>query len=200
MRRLFEIVQSGGLDTILHAIGNYSHNWVPSSEPTGWRALPESSPAGTGFFTGNGVHTLDALIGLFGRVSSVDAKGLRRTLTNNLLDVVSVHVHFERGNAATIISVGGTPSIWRIEVFGSDGWVEVRDFHTLTVKSHDDVVRTTTFPPTPVLRAGLESFAAAVQGRMTHFVTIADVLCGVAAYDGIIASLKTGAAVSVADP
>ena len=199
MRQLYEIVRGGELGTILHATGNYSHNWLPPSEPTGWRALPASSPAGTLFFTGNGVHTLDALIGLFGRVVQADAKGQRRVPTGDLLDVVSAYVHFESGPAAAITSVHGTPSIWRIEVFGTEGWAEVRDWHTLTVKKRGDVVRSLTFPPAPVLKDGLESFATAVRKEGSHFVSIDDVLAGVAAYEAIIASLKCGSSIRVND-
>jgi hypothetical protein len=137
--------------------------------------------------------------GLFGRVVQTNAKGQSRIPAGELLDVVSAHVKFESGPAATITSVHGTPSIWRIEVFGSEGWAEVRDWHTLTVKKRGDVVRSLTFPPAPVLKAGVESFAAAVRRESTHFVGMDEVLAGVAAYESIIASLKCGSSIRVSD-
>lgn len=199
MQELSRLVRNGELGTILHAEGNYSHDWGASYDPKSWKALPEASPAKTRFFTGNGVHTLDALIGLFGEVSSVYARGTRRAVPLDLLDVVVVHLDFADGMTATVTSLDGTPFIWRLQVYGTEGWAEVRDFHALSLHRGGKMV-TMTYPQVSVLRAGLEAFAAAIRGIVPYSVSVTEALQGVAAYEGVIASLRSGDRLSVASP
>jgi predicted dehydrogenase len=198
MLELARLVRGGALGTILYAEGNYSHDLSPPYDPKSWRALPEASPGKARFFAANTVHALDALIGLFGRVSGIYAQGTHRAFPADLLDVTSLNLTFVTGLSAGLVGIDGTPFIWRIQVYGTKGWAEVRDFRVLTVHADKRTV-TTEYPLTPVLRTGLEAFAAAVQGGPDYPVSTPEVVYGIEAFEGMVQSLETRSSVSIVD-
>jgi predicted dehydrogenase len=191
MLELAKLVRDGTLGTILHAEGNYSHDFSPPLDRNSWRALPEVSPGRARFFAANAVHALDALISMFGRVGTVYAQGQHRAGPPEHLDVFAAQLKFADGLTATLTGVDGTPFIWRIQVYGSKGWAEVRDFRTLTVHAGKKVV-STEYPLTPVLRTGLEAFAAEVAGHAEYPVSAGEVVEGVAAFEAVVDSLASG--------
>jgi predicted dehydrogenase len=199
MLELARLVGTGALGTILHAEGNYSHDLSPPYDGTSWRALPEASPGKARFFAANTVHALDALIGLFGQVASIYAQGTHRALPADLLDVVSAQLTFTAGMTATLLGIDGTPFIWRVQVYGTKGWAEVRDFRVLTVHADKKAV-TTEYALTPVLRTGLEAFATAVGGGPGYPVKTPEVVHGVAAFEALVQSLGTRSLTSVRNP
>src|SRR5690348_15749590 len=64
MKALHAEVASGMFGTIMHAEGNYSHDWLAATPPEGWRAAPEESRAGG--MTGMGIHVIDCFRDLIG--------------------------------------------------------------------------------------------------------------------------------------
>ena len=64
-----------------------------------WRADPQEAPAGA--MTATGVHNLDALIYLFGRIDEVYCLNLHRVMTR-LEDTTSVLMRFENGMSASL--------------------------------------------------------------------------------------------------
>ena len=198
MQALRQVVESGAIGTVLHAEGNYSHDWGwgAGSDPNNWRASAEANPAKTRFFTANGVHVVDVLISMFGNVGSVYSFGKRRALPYDFLDVFSAHLEFVNGVTASVNALDGTPFIWRVQVYGDKGWAEVRDFDLLATNI-DRKVTTTKFPAFSPLRFSLEAFARWIEAGEAFPVTTREAVHGVAAYEGLIESLLTGARVPI---
>ena len=57
MRVLAELMEQGAFGTIMHAEGNYSHDWLANYPADSWRMAAEESRAGG--MTGMGIHVLD---------------------------------------------------------------------------------------------------------------------------------------------
>jgi len=71
MRALADVVASGALGTIMHAEGNYSHDWLANYRADSWRMGAEESRAGG--MTGMGVHVLDCLRDTVGPMKRISA-------------------------------------------------------------------------------------------------------------------------------
>ena len=105
---------------------------------------------------------------------------------------------FPGGANAMISAMLATPFEGRFAVYGSLGWVEIRDrTHPenptgwdVTTALKDQVRQTEFFEPYPVVRANLEAFAQAVLGISTYPVTHKEMLENVAALEAIINSVN----------
>ena len=78
MRALREVADSGALGTIMHAEGNYSHDWLASYPADSWRLAPQESRAGG--MTGMGIHILDCFRDFVGPMQRISALSKRRVL------------------------------------------------------------------------------------------------------------------------
>jgi len=198
MQALRQVIEQGEIGTVLHAEGNYSHDWgwAAGSDPNKWRVSAEANPGKTRFFTANGVHVIDVLISLFGNIGSVYSFGKRRALPYDFLDVFSAHLDFVNGVTATVNAIDGTPFIWRVQVYGDKGWAEVRDFDVLTTNIGRKVT-TTKFPAFSTIRYSLEAFASSIESGVPFPVSSKEAIHGVATYEGLIDSLGSGKRVSI---
>jgi predicted dehydrogenase len=198
MRRMLE---DGRLGKLLHLEGNFCGPSVYRFRPGHWRQERDEGPAGG--MTGRGVHTLDAYLYLAGRVAAVHAQSSRRALTHGLDDTTSMLIKFRSGASAYLGTVIATAETWRMQVFGSKGWVEVGDVEHLTtwqmracfvdpqnLHTHHkpEII---TFPQISTERAELEHFAKAAAERRPLAVPGGDEEHGVAVLEAILKSAKT---------
>src|SRR5688572_7746882 len=199
MRRMLE---DGRLGKLLHMEGNFCGPSVYRFTKGHWRQERDEGPAGG--MTGRGVHTLDAYLYLAGRVGSVHAQSSRRALSHGLDDTTSMLLRFESGATAYLGTVIATAETWRMQVFGSKGWVEVGDVEHLTtwqmrvckidpqnLHTHHRP-ETLTFPQVSTERAELEHFAKAAAERRPLAVPGGDEEHGVAVLEAILKSAKAG--------
>ena len=199
MRRM---LQDGRLGKLLHLEGNFCGPSVYRFRPGHWRQERNEGPAGG--MTGRGVHTLDAYLYLAGRVAAVHAQSSRRALTHGLDDTTSMLIRFQSGASAYLGTVIATAETWRMQVFGSKGWVEVGDVEHLTtwqmracfvdpqnLHTHHRP-ETLTFPQVSTERAELEHFAKAAAERRPLAVPGGDEEHGVAVLEAILKSAKAG--------
>ncbi|MGH7046068.1 MAG: Gfo/Idh/MocA family protein [Stellaceae bacterium] len=170
-----------------------------------WRADPAEAPAGA--MTATGVHNLDALIYLFGRIDEVYCKSLRH-LVPTLEDTTSVLIGMENGVSASLYCSLVTAPTYRFAVYGTKGAVELtgRDAQfrftavpqTLPAGRHGapapEIIEYKGFNP---LVAELEGFAAAIEGRRPYPITAEEILHGVAAFEAIVRSAATRQPVKV---
>src|SRR6185295_11766208 len=126
---------------------------------------------------GRGVHTLDAYLYLAGRIAGVHAQSQRRALAYGIDDTTSMLLNFASGATGYLATVIATAETWRMQVFGTRGWVEVGDVQHLTTWQmrvcyvnpdnlhvhHSPEIMT--FPPVSTERAELENFARAIEAK-----------------------------------
>jgi predicted dehydrogenase len=202
LREIRRMLDDGRLGRLLHLEGNFCG---PSAYrfPRGhWRQAREEGPAGG--MTGRGVHVVDAFLYLAGRVASVHAQSLRLVHDHGLDDTTSMLFRFGSGASGYLGTVIATAETWRMQVFGSKGWVEVGDVEHLTtwelrvclvdmdnLMTHrrPEIVR---FPELGTERAELEHFARAAAARRPLAVPGGDEEHGVAVFEAVLRSAKSG--------
>jgi predicted dehydrogenase len=171
-----------------------------------WRADPLEAPAGA--MTATGVHNLDALIYLFGRIDEVYCLSLHRSMTR-LEDTTSVLMRLENGMSASLYCSLVTAPTYRFAVYGTKGRAELQgqetDFRFTPVPEAMPARRHAAAPPEIIeykgfnpLKAELEGFAAAINGARPYPMTPDEILHGVAAFEAIVRSAATGEPVKVA--
>jgi predicted dehydrogenase len=195
MQELTRIVAAGELGQVLHAEGHNS-NENSNRVTGGWRLAPGESPGGG--MTGAGLHVLDALVGLLGPVRRVHAQLLARDTGPPPLDSVSAMYEFASGASGLVASVRATPFYWRVHVFGTAGSAEVLGEHELVLRMSGAQPQTIRLPPADSLRAELEAFADAVEGRAPFPISTVQMLDTVAAFEATIQSIASGAGVTLA--
>jgi predicted dehydrogenase len=171
-----------------------------------WRADPQEAPAGA--MTATGVHNLDALIYLFGRIEEVYCLSLHRSMTR-LEDTTSVLLRLENGMSASLYCSLVTAPTYRFAVYGTKGRAELQgqdpDFRFVPVPESMPAGRHAAAAPEIIeykgfnaLAAELEGFAAAIDGVRPYPITADEILHGVAAFEAIVRSAATGQPVKVA--
>src|SRR5207342_461332 len=85
-----------------------------------------------GGMTGRGVHVVDAMLFLAGRIDSVVAQSMRLAQDFGADDTTSMLFRFASGASGSLATVIATAETWRMQVFGSNGWAEVGDVEHLS--------------------------------------------------------------------
>jgi predicted dehydrogenase len=208
LKEIKRMLEDGRLGKLLHVEGNFCGPSAYRFSQDHWRQERDEGPAGG--MTGRGVHTLDAYLYLAGRVQSVHAQSFRLAHDFGLDDTTSMLLRFESGATGYLGTVIATAETWRMQVFGSKGWVEVGDVQHLTtwemkvryvdpanllVHHKPEVL---TFPEVSTERAELENFARAIEEKRPLAVAGGDEEHGVAVFEGIVKSAKTGKTIRMA--
>ncbi len=204
-RDLQALVRSGALGEILHIEGNHSGFGGYHRQKGSWRLMPEESPLGA--MAGKGLHAIDAMIGLAGPVKRVTAVSTHKVLRDGD-DTTAMLLQFGDGTSGYLGAMDATAFMWRLAVFGSKGWAELRNHHRLVHRTIDDgnggsdkssddgeTVRNYQVANTPFLE--LEAFACAVNGIAPYPMTNEEIIATPALWEAAIASAKLGAAVDV---
>lgn len=192
MCALREIIASRKLGTILHVEGHNS-NENSKSILAGWRLSPIESPGGG--LTGAGLHILDAFVSMLGPVGRVYARLNAVEQGPPPLDTVVMTLDFVNGVTGTLATVRTTPFYWRVHVFGTHGSAEVLDEVTMILRTAGNEPKRITYPTINVLRAELEAFADAIDGKHSFPVPEADVLATLSAFEAALRSMASGAVV-----
>ena len=192
------MARAGELGTLLQIEANFSQDKFLAMTPDNWRMSQNEAPAGP--MTATGIHMLDLSIGLLGPAESVLAQV--RQLGSGLVngDTLGVLVSFRSGANALISAILATPFEGRFAVYGTGGWVEVRDkAHpeapegwVLTYQEKNKSQVTRDFPPAKAVLANLEAFADAAQGRAPYPVPQEQMLDNIAALEAVFKSAKSG--------
>ena len=180
----------GVLGQALHVEANFSG--ASGFDFTGdqWRASATETPSGG--MAGAGIHMVDAMIGLFGPIARVHALSLRQVLLDDIDDTTSMLFGFENGMSGYLAALSATGSIWRLQVFGSKGWAEIRDetrFEVRLIGAESEVVD---YPLFDTRRAELEAFAAAAEGGPAYPLPLDQAIHGIAVFEAVTRSAKSG--------
>lgn len=207
MKELKARIDDGRLGTIAHCHAEQNGPAGLFMDPRSWRADPSEAPAGG--MTAMGVHNLDAIIHLFGRIDEVYAMSLRRAIAYDAEDTTSAMFGMANGMSAHLLCSLVTAVSYRLAAFGSKGRAELltpeMDFHFTPTPAAMPAGRHTQPAPEIIenrgsntLLAELEAFAAAIGGGPPYPITAEEVLHGVAAFEAIIRSAATHRPVKVA--
>lgn len=201
------MLDDGRLGKLLHIEGNFCGPSVYRFPKEHWRQQREEGPAGG--MTGRGVHVVDAMLYLAGPIDSVTAQSDRIALDYGIDDTTAMLFRFRGGASGYLSTIIATAETWRMQVFGSRGWVEVGDVEHLTtwqmrvcsvdpdnLHAHQRP-HVVTFPHTSTERAELENFADAVRARRPLAVEGGDEQHGVAVLEAILDSARSGRKVRV---
>ena len=184
-------LEAGALGTLLHVEANYSGAGAVNFTPDVWRGSPIESPAGG--MAGSGIHMIDGMLGLFGPYRTVTAKSLRRALTHDVDDTTVMMFSFESGMTGYLGALAATPFTWRLQVFGSNGWIELRDetrFEHRALEGEPEVIE---YPFVDTRRLELEAFADAIAGKAAYPIPVEDAIHGVSVFETIPHAAASGA-------
>jgi predicted dehydrogenase len=208
LRAAKAMLDDGTLGRLLHVEGNFCGPSAYRFSREHWRHDRGEVPAGG--MTGRGVHVVDAMLYLAGHIGSVYAQSDRLVHDYGMDDTTSMLFRFRSGATAYLGTVIATAETWRMQVFGSKGWVEVGDvehLHTWDLntclidpadahrKLRPELRR---FPKTSTERAELEHFAEAAAARRPIALPDGDEVHNVAVLEAIVRSARDGNRVSVA--
>lgn len=201
------MLEDGRLGRLLHVEGNFCGPSAYRFALEHWRHDRDEVPAGG--MTGRGVHVVDAMLYLAGPIGSVFAQSERLVQPSGADDTTSMLFRFASGATGYLGTVIATAETWRMQVFGSKGWVEVGDvehLHTWSMKAafidpasitRKNPPAILTFPKTSTERAELEHFARAALERRPVAVPGGDEVHNVAVLEAIVRSAREGRRLSL---
>ncbi|MGM4903417.1 Gfo/Idh/MocA family protein [Tardiphaga sp. 866_E4_N2_1] len=179
--------------------GNFSHDKMTHLSADSWRFSNTINPVGP--LSAPGIHMVDLSIAILGRPKNVLARlsTLGTSFPNG--DTLAISIGFESGAAALLTAILATPFMGRFAVFGSKGWMEVRDRShpenstgwDVTRKALDGDPISAYYPPHPAIRDNLEAFGRAVMGGDPYPVTHEEMLMNVRTFAAIRRSVVSGA-------
>jgi predicted dehydrogenase len=198
MLEVKRLAQFGELGTLLQIETGFSQDKFLSLPADNWRLSGSEAPAGP--MTATGIHQLDLAIGLLGPAERAFAsvRRLGSGLANG--DTLGVLVGFKSGANLLLSAILATPFAGRFAVYGNRGWVEVRDkAHpeapegwVLTKCRRGGEHETHDYPAAFAVRANLEAFADAAEGRAPYPVPQAEMIATIAALEAIFRSAASG--------
>jgi predicted dehydrogenase len=200
-----QLIHSGALGTPLQMEANFSQDKFLQLSQDNWRLSSAEAPAGP--MTATGIHLLDLSVGVFGPARSVFAscKQLGSPLVNG--DTLAILATYRRGGHALISAILATPFVGRFAVFGSNGWVEVRDrTHPeqstgwdMTTCLRGQAPVHEEFAPHPAVLSNLEAFADAALGISPYPVPHDQMVANISALEAVVRSSRSGQVEQVDD-
>jgi predicted dehydrogenase len=197
-------VRDGSLGPISFCVGEVSTPSGLALPKESWRVNPDETPAGA--MTGLGIHLVDAFIDLCGEVEEVYCINARRAAP--LVDDTTVFtMKHKNGVISTSYCTLASAASYCIAVFGKNGIAETArpsldTFRFMPVSSggphataQPEVIEHKGFNP---VKAVMEAFAAAVEGKAPYPITAGQIVHGVAVFEAIVKSARTGAPARVA--
>jgi predicted dehydrogenase len=195
MRRRFA---AGEFGTALQLEANFSQDKFLALPPDNWRLSPSEAPVGP--LSATGIHLVDLSIALLGKPTEVWARLTARGSSFANGDTLSVTLGFESGATAMITAILATPFAGRLALYGSQGWIEIRDrTHPeqptgwdVTAMRRGEPANTCFWPPHPAVRDNIEAFARAILGEAPYPVPVAEMLANVRTFEAITRSATSG--------
>jgi predicted dehydrogenase len=200
---LRKAVDASELGTLLQIEANFSQDKFLSLPANNWRLSERDAPAGP--MTATGIHLLDLGISFLGRPATVLARvaTLGSELRNG--DTLAAMVTFETGTNLMISAILATAFEGRFAVYGTRGWIEIRDKShpenptgwTMTRQIGGKEREFVDYPARSGVRANLEAFATAALREGPYPMPQQQMIDNIAALEAIFKSAKTNAIVPV---
>ncbi|MBV9906775.1 MAG: Gfo/Idh/MocA family oxidoreductase [Hyphomicrobiales bacterium] len=195
---------AGALGRIHQIEANFSHDKFLALDRDNWRLKAEHAPAGG--MTATGIHLLDLSVRLLGPAESVLCICERLSSDLPQGDTVAAYVKFRGGGTSYVSASLANPFISRFTVYGSKGWIDIRDkAHVeapdgwiVTSAKVDGPVTTAEIPPAEPVKDNLVSFARAVRGLERYPITAEQLVNNIALLEAVFASARSGKIETVA--
>lgn len=196
MLHLRQLVESGAIGELIQLEAQYSNDNMSIGLSGDWRQSAHEAPAGG--MTGPGLHALDALVALGGPLSALSGQLTQPRGAQIPVDALTLMGRFVGGATMLLGCVRGVPNYFRVAVFGTKGWVELRGFGELVWHIKGQETCRQEYPDTLAIAPILHAFADAVEGKAAFPVTASSMLDVVAGFEaGLQAFARPGQLVSV---
>lgn len=196
MIALKAMIGDGELGQVLHLEGQFSSSYGLELTPKIWRAESAESPAGG--MTSLGIHCIDAFIHLNGPISRVQAYSLKQVLSVESNDTTAMLLRFANGATGLLGTLTATARLFRLQVFGTRGWVQIDEDGSMTVCPVDGQPEARELDKADTCRSELEAFAVAVSGGEPYLLPTGEAIHGIAVLEAIVESAEhDGTAVAV---
>ena len=189
---------AGEFGTALAVEGNFSQDKFLALPSDNWRLSAVDAPVGP--LSATGIHLVDLSIALLGTPKEVWARLATRASPFANGDTLGVMIAFESGASALLTAILATSFMGRIAVYGSQGWIEIRDrTHpehptgwevTVALRGKPPAMRS--LPPHPAVRDNLEAFGRAAAGEAPYPVSLAEIDANVRTFEAITRSVESG--------
>ena len=206
MARLRERIDSGDLGVVMHVEATMTFPNALLLQPTQWRAHRDETPCGG--LTPMGVHAVDGMIDLCGRIDQVYCQSFRRAVEIDADDTTSILFRMKDGMSGYLGTITATGPGFSFQVFGSKGSVRLEGMtHVAGASSEERRTRlfgTCKFQPVKgepevwqaethdVTRACLEAFARAADGGADFPIPVEEMIHGAAVTEAIVRSAGSG--------
>jgi predicted dehydrogenase len=195
LRRRFE---AGEFGTALLMEANFSQDLFFALPADNWRLSAREAPVGP--LSATGIHLVDLSIACLGRPVEVWARLATRGSSFANGDTLGVMIAFESGASALLTAILATPFVGRLALYGSHGWMEIRDRTHFQNPTGWDITTVTRggspqshfLPPHPAVRDNIEAFARAAAGAARYPVSLEEIVLNVRTFEAITRSALTG--------
>jgi predicted dehydrogenase len=195
---------AGELGRIHQIEANFSHDKFLALDRNNWRLKADQAPAAG--MTATGIHLLDLSVRLLGPAQSVLC--VCEQLSSDLPqgDTVAAYIRFRGGGTSYVSASLANPFVSRFAVYGSKGWIDIRD------KAHVEApagwivtsafaggpITTVEAPPAEPVKDNLVAFARAVRGAQAYPITADQLVNNIALLEAVFASARSGKIETVA--
>lgn len=195
---MLDAADAGTLGRIHQIEANFSHDKFLALDRGNWRLKADQAPAGG--MTATGIHLLDLSVRLMGPAASVlcVCENLSSDLPQG--DTVAAFVRFRAGGTAYVSASLANPFMSRFTVYGSKGWIDIRD--KAHVESPAGWVVTSAMAGGPItvaevpaaepVKDNLVAFARAVRGQAPYPITAAHLVDNIALLEAVFRSAASG--------
>lgn len=191
-------IKAGEIGDVLHVEGHHAGPTGFKLKGGSWRATRAEAPAGG--MTARGIHTLDSMLqAAGGLVTSLYAYSDKRKMAADIDmdDNTSMMLKFSNGVTGYLGVCFVTGELYRVHVFGSNGWLEMRGDTELVSCTLDGKPQRHTFDAADKERAVLEAFADAVAAKKPFMVPPEEAVNGIAVLESIEKSAKSGQPITI---
>ena len=188
---------AGELGRIHQIEANFSHDRFLALDRNNWRLKADQAPAGG--MTATGIHLLDLSVRLLGPAERVWC--ICEQLSSDLPegDTVAAYVKFRDGGTSYVSASLANPYVSRFAVYGSKGWIDIRDkAHVeapegwiVTSATVGGPITTAEFPPAEPVKDNLVCFARAVRGVERYPITAEHLVNNIALLEAVFASARS---------
>ncbi|MEM7443260.1 MAG: Gfo/Idh/MocA family oxidoreductase [Pseudomonadota bacterium] len=191
----------------IHQIeANFSHDKFVGLDRDNWRLKADQAPAGG--MTATGIHLLDLSVRLMGPADSVlcHCESLSSDIQQG--DTVAAYIKFIAGGTAYVSASLANPFMSRFTVFGSKGWMDIRDkAHVeapegwmVTSAIGDGPITVEEVGPAEPVKDNLVAFARAVRGGEPYPITAEHLVQNIALLEAVFRSARSGRIEAVSAP
>ena len=190
-------IRAGKIGDVLHVEATHSGPTGYNLGAASWRSTRVEAPAGG--MTARGIHTLDAMIQIAGLVTSVYAFSDKRKLPADvdMDDTTSMLMKFASGATGSLSAVFVTADLYRVHVYGSKGWIELRGDTELISRGLQGDPEKITLPAVDKEKLELEAFADAVEEKKPFVVPPEHAVNSSAVLEAIVASAARGKPIQI---